>query len=331
MNTSPLRLATLHRSILSLLWAPVLAAPFCVSCNLHPVKPDGSGTIECTQVRAAAEVAGRVAALHFSEGDHVSQGQPLGEIDPTGYQLRRDEAAAALAQAQAQLDLMLAGSRDEDIQRARAQVREAKAVADASAADARRIGEVFEKGSATPKQRDDAAAAAERASAAQAAAEQQLARLIRGNRQEEVRGAQAAVDLAKARLAQAEKSIRDCAVLAPVDGIITTKSAETGEVLALGTPLATISRLDEVWLSLYIPEDHLGRVKLGNKAAVMIDGDSTRYEGTVTFVSPEAEFTPRNVQTPDERVKLVYRIKVTLPNPKGIFKPGMPADGYLGL
>ena len=283
------------------------------------------------QVRAAAEVAGRVTALHFSEGDHVARGQALGEIDPVGYQLHRDEAAAALAQAQAQLDLMLAGSRDEDILRARAQVREAKALADASAADARRMAEVFEKGSVTPKQRDDAASAAERASAAQAAAEQQLAHLVRGNRQEEIRGAQATLDLAKARLAQAEKAVHDCAVVAPLDGVITTKSAEAGEVLATGTPLATISRLDEVWLSLYIPEHVLGRVKLGQKATVVIDGDTTRYEGTVTFVSSEAEFTPRNVQTPDERVKLVYRVKVTLPNPKGIFKPGMPADGYLGM
>jgi HlyD family secretion protein len=112
-------------------------------------------------------------------------------------------------------------------------------------------------------------------------------------------------------------------------GIITTKTAESGEMTAVGAPLATLSRMDEVWLSLYLPETRLAGIKTGQKATVKIDGDPAFYEGTITFISPEAEFTPRNVQTPDERVKLVYRIKVTLPNPKGIFKPGMPADGYL--
>jgi len=96
-----------------------------------------------------------------------------------------------------------------------------------------------------------------------------------------------------------------------------------------GTPLATLSQLSEVWLSLYLPETKLPSVKLGQKARIKVDGDPVRYEGIITFISAEAEFTPRNVQTPDERTKLVYRIKITLPNPKNTFKPGMPADGYL--
>jgi HlyD family secretion protein len=307
----------------------LLAGMLCASCGQRSGKPDGSGTIECTQVRVAAEVGGRIAALHFREGDYVKKGQKLGEIDPAGYQLRRDEASAALAQAQAQLDLMLAGNRDEDIQRARAQVREAKAVADADAADRQRIIDVFTKESCTPRQRDEAVAKAERSAAALSAAEQQLARLVRGNRQEEIRSSQAAADLAKARLAQSEKAVHDCVIMAPMDGAITTKTCEPGEVLGPGVPWATLSRLDEVWVSLYIPEPALGRVKLGQKVSIAIDGDATRYDGDITYISPEAEFTPRNVQTPDERAKLVYRVKVTLPNPRGIFKPGMPADGFL--
>ena len=141
--------------------------------------------------------------------------------------------------------------------------------------------------------------------------------------------AQAAYDLAKARLGLAEKALADCTVVAPMDGVITTRNREAGEYVTPGTPLVTLSRLDEVWLSVYIPEDRLGRIKLGQPARVKIDGDKEFYDGKVTFVSPEAEFTPKNVQTPDERSKLVYRVKIRLPNPDGIFKPGMPADGYL--
>ena len=115
-----------------------------------------------------------------------------------------------------------------------------------------------------------------------------------------------------------------------MDGVVTTRSREEGEMVGVGTPLVTLSRLDEVWLSIYVPESHLGRVKLGQAAKVRIDGDGRRFDGLVTFISPEAEFTPRNVQTPDERAKLVYRVKITLKNPDGVFKPGMPADGYPG-
>jgi HlyD family secretion protein len=188
---------------------------------------------------------------------------------------------------------------------------------------------VFERKSVTQKQLDDAQFLAERTAAAVAGAEQNLKRLEKGNRAEEIQVARTQVELATTRLAQVEKSLADCTVTAPMDGVVTTRSRETGEMVGAGATLLTLSRLDEVWLSVYIPETRLGKVKLGQPARVKIDGDSREFKGTVTFVSPEAEFTPRNAQTPEERAKLVYRVKITLPNPEGVFKPGMPADGYL--
>lgn len=309
----------------------MLAVPalVCCSCNFKADKPDGSGTIECTQIRLAPEVAGRLTALLIAEGAPITNGQVIATIDPVSYQLRCDEARAAFAQAKAQWELMVAGSRDEDILRARAQVREAKAAADAAITDARRMETLLAQNSVTQKQRDDAATAQEKTTANLAAAEQQLTRLIKGNRQEEIRAAQAAVELAQARLALAEKAVSDCIVKSTATGIITTKNTEPGEMVMVGTPLATMSQLDEVWLSLYLPETKLPTVKLGQKAFIKVDGDPMRYEGIITFISSEAEFTPRNVQTPDERTKLVYRIKITLPNTRNIFKPGMPADGFL--
>lgn len=309
---------------LAVLLTSILAA----GCARGPV-PDGSGTIECTQVRLAAEVGGRLSELLIEEGQSIQASQVVARIDPVPYILKRDEATAALAQAQAQLDLMLAGSRDEDIQRAREQLREARASATAATADVSRVEEVFAAGSATARQRDEARAAAERTTALAAAAEQQLARILSGNRKEEIRSAQAAVDLARARLAQAEKAVADCTVRSPLTGTVAAKSAEQGEVVAAGTALATVSRLDEVWLSVYIPETQLSHVRLGQPAWVCAEGNPQRYAGTVTFVASEAEFTPRNAQTRDERAKLVYRVKITLPNPNGVFKPGMPADGYI--
>jgi HlyD family secretion protein len=230
---------------------------------------------------------------------------------------------------QAQLDLLKAGARAEDIERAREAVREARAAATAAAADKKRIEEVYAQGSATQKLLDDARAGAERTAAALAGAEQTLARLEHGNRPEEIRIAETQVELAKAKLALAEKSVADCVINAPLDGTVTTRSREPGEWATPGAPLVTLSRLDEVWLAIYIPENNLGRVKLRQKASVRLDGSDQRYEGVVTFISPEAEFTPKNAQTPDERAKLVYRVKITLKNPNGVFKPGLPADAIL--
>ncbi len=298
-------------------------------CRWQDGKIDGSGTIECTQVLVSPQVAGRILELPVQEGDTLKKGDLVARLDPKDFELKRDEARAGLAQARAQLDLIKAGAREEDIQRAREQVREAKAAAKMAEDDRVRITQLFEKKSATEKQADDAKSNADRTSAALAAAEQNLAKLTKGNRPEEIRLAEAQLELAQARLAQVEKAIADCTVTAPMDGVVTEKIREEGELVSIGTPIITLSRQTDVWLSIYVPESRLGKVKIGQPARVKIDGDKRLFDGTVTFVSPEAEFTPKNVQTPDERAKLVYRVKITLSNSEGIFKPGMPADGYL--
>jgi HlyD family secretion protein len=117
-----------------------------------------------------------------------------------------------------------------------------------------------------------------------------------------------------------------------MDGMVLSENVEPGEYVAAGTPVVTIGRLDPLWLRAYIAESDLGRVKLGQAARVTTDTYPGReYPGTVTFIAQDAEFTPKNVQTEQERVKLVYRIKITLPNPGHELKPGMPADAVIDL
>jgi HlyD family secretion protein len=236
---------------------------FLPGCGAGRSKPDGSGTIECTEVRVAPEVTGRITDMAVDEGVVVTQGQFLVRLDATNHELKRDEMRAAS---------FLAGQ------------------------DLKRIQELFTQKSATQKQLDDAKAMA---------------------------------DQTGARLAQMEKAVSDCTVKAPIHGTVTVKSAEKGEVVAAGTTLLTISTLDEIWLSIYVPESRLAGVKMGAPAKVRIDGHAEAFAGTVTFISSVAEFSPKNVQTANERAKLVYRVKITLKNPNGVFKPGMPADGWL--
>ena len=298
-------------------------------CRFGGPQPDGSGTIECTEVNIAPQVAGRIVALPPQEGDHVRQGELIARLDAADYELKRNEAAAAVAVARAQLDLLLAGSREEDIERAREQVVEARALAEAAAADLCRISVVYQNGTVTQKQMDDARAQADRTKAVLGAAGQNLTKLENGSREEEIQLAKTQVAQAEARLALAEKSVADCVITSAVAGVVTTRVHEEGEFVPVGAALVTVSRLDEVWLSVYVPGPALGGVKLGQRARVKIDGRPDFFEGQVTYISPTAEFTPRNVQTPDERVKLVYRVKITLNNKEGIFKPGLPADGFL--
>ena len=293
------------------------------------VQPDCSGTIECTQVQLAAQVGGRLLKLPPQEGAAIKRGDLVAQIDPADYLLRRNESIALAAQAEAQLALVRAGFRDEDIQRARDQLREAAAGAAASSNDLRRIDALFASGSATAKQMDDAKSLFDRNAAEVAAAGQDLARLQAGSRKEEIRLAETQVDVIKTRFAQAEKALQDCTLNSPVDGTVTTRSHEEGDMVAPGATLLTLSRLDDVWLAIYVPETRLGKVKLGQNVRVAIDGMDRRFEGKVTVISPEAEFTPKDVQTPEQRAKLVYRVKVTLPNDERIFKPGLPADAYL--
>jgi HlyD family secretion protein len=310
-------------------WMPLVISIALAGCRWSQPQSDGSGTIECTEVHVAPQVAGRIAHLPPQEGDAVKEGDIVAELDATDYRLRKDEAVAALAAAQAQLDLLKAGSREEDVQRAREQVREAKAAAQAAEADRQRVKSVFDRSSATARQMDEAAALAERTAAAVAGAEQNLARFLKGSRAEEIRAAEAQAEVCRARLALTEKAVADCTVKSPITGIVTTRVREAGEVVAQGATLLSISRLDEVWLSVYVPEPRLSTIRIGQPARVRPDGDARLYDGVVTYVSPQAEFTPRNVQTPDERAKLVYRVKITLKNPDGLFKPGMPADALL--
>jgi HlyD family secretion protein len=116
----------------------------------------------------------------------------------------------------------------------------------------------------------------------------------------------------------------------PLSGVVLSKAAEVGEFILAGAPVVTVASMDTVWLRAYIPEAHLGSVKLGQPVQVTTDTYAGKvYEGRVTFIASEAEFTPKNVQTEEQRVKLVYRIKVDVPNPDMELKPGMPAEAFI--
>ena len=149
-----------------------------------------------------------------------------------------------------------------------------------------------------------------------------------GYRREEIDAAAARVQSADARIGQLQQSLKDAVIASPSAGVITEKLAEQGELLARGTGLVVVTDLANAWLNVYVSELDLGRIRLDQEASVVTDDGQSR-RGRVSFVASQAEITPKNVQTRDERVKLVYKVKVALENKDGLFKPGMPAEARL--
>jgi len=326
----------------------VLAVPaLLVACA--PAPPSDrlrvSGNVEATEVHTAAEVSGRIVDLRVDEGDRIEAGTVIARLDTEDTMLQIARTRADRATAVAQLRLLEAGSRVEDIGQARAQVDAAGS--DAAATDAEvkaaqldldRFQALLTANAGSVKQRDDAQARVDTAKARQRAAmdrvrsaREALARLEAGTRPEEIQTARARVAAADTQIAVLEKSERDATVIAPIAGIVTQKLVDAGEIVARGTPLVVITDLDHAWANLFVPEPMVPRVTIGQAATVLTDAGGPGLEGKVTFVSPRAEFTPRNVQTAEERSKLVYRIKVTVDNAAGVLKLGMPVDAELKL
>lgn len=277
---------------------------------------EASGTIEGTRTVVSAEVPGRVVRIMADEGSSVAAGDTLLLIDDTEYRIQVRQAAANAEAAEAQYRLSLEGSRKEDVLQAEALFRNAES-------DYRRMKDLLATATVTQKQYDDAFAR-------YIAAQQTYEKLVRGLRKEEIAAARARRDQAVATADLARKKLGDCVVRSPAGGIVTLRAVEPGELVPAGGQLFQVTALEEVDLMIYVNETRLGSVLLGQQADVFIDSFPGRaFEGKVVYISPVAEFTPKNVQTKEERTKLVFGIKIRVRNPDGALKPGLPADARI--
>jgi HlyD family secretion protein len=301
-----------------------------------------SGYVEATDVQVAPEIGGRIVELLVDEGVRVKPHDVIARLDTRDTDLALQRVQADREQAQAQLALLQAGARPEEIRQAEAQV--AGATSDIAAAgaelssaelDLRRFEALLTSNSGSEKQRDDALTrrdvAREHVTGArerERAAREVLARLKSGARREELDAARARVASADAQRATLEKARDDAVVTAPTGGIVTQKLLEQGEMVAPRTPIVVITDLDHAWANVFIDEPQLPRVRLGQPATILTDAGG-RIAGTVSFIASQAEFTPRNVQTAEDRSKLVYRIKISAENSSGVLKSGMPVEAEI--
>jgi HlyD family secretion protein len=310
----------------------VAAASLVVSAGCHRGGDGGaivtSGHVEATDVRLSAKVPGRIASFPFQEGSTIAAGQELLKIDTTDIDLALAQAAAERGAADAELRLRVAGARAEDVAELEAQVASAAADLDGAERDLSRMQALLDKGSGTTQARDQARTRRDVLVARLEAARQSLRRARAGSRSEEIDGARARLASSNARIAQLEQQKSDAVLLSPAAGVLTERLVEPGELVQAGTPLTVITNLAEAWLTVYVAEPDLARIRIGQQADVRTD-DGQGRKGRITFIASKAEFTPKNVQTRDERVKLVFKVKVGLDNADGLFKPGMPAEATL--
>ncbi|MBU1421965.1 MAG: efflux RND transporter periplasmic adaptor subunit [Bacteroidetes bacterium] len=291
-----------------------------------------SGTLEAVEATISSKVSGEVVGLLVNEGNNVTTGDTLAILDRTDYEIQYRQALAAVRVAEAQLALLVKGTRKEDLEQAEEALKQAGANFENVSEDYRRAENLFSTNSISVKQMDDAKTRFTIAQAQYNSAKQLLEKLKSGARSEEIDAAKARFDQAVAQADGLKKKVSDCSVLAPISGYVTKRMVEKGELAGAGMPMFHIANLDEIEIMVYLPETQLGKVQLGNKADVTIDSFLDKnFPGEVVYISPEAEFTPKHIQTKEERVKLVFGVKVKVPNPDHILKAGLPADVSLSI
>lgn len=272
-----------------------------VSCNNNASSPSGSGFIEATDVIMSSETAGRILTLYYDEGDSITTGATVAVIDTAAIVLRLEQARALKQAAISQIEM--------------AEISKEQAAQGYSLAEKEfeRISRLLETGSANQQQYDQienayrqAALAKKQANAALSAARADRAKI-------------------EAELALLEKSYADCFPIAPMSGRIVNKYIDAGELTAPGKPLIKIAGLDTVWVKIYLPPADLTGIALGGRAEIdPEDGSGEPMSGFISWISSEAEFTPKNIQTKEARADLVYAVKIKIPNEKERLKIGMP-------
>lgn len=289
-----------------------------------------SGNIEIDDVAVSFQIPGRVIHRYVSEGAIVTNGQPVAALDPVEFEqelaLRRAEARAA----EALLAELEAGSRPEEIDQAAAAVEAAHAEVRVQANEYARQRELLQRKIIAVREFEVAEAANSMAQARLREAAARLALLRQGPRKETIAAARARLEQSRQAVALAATRLAHAVLGAPCSGMVLTEGVEEGEYVTPGAPVVAVGDLARVWLRGYVAESDLGRVKVGQPVDVTTDATPGKvFRGQLNFIAQEAEFTPKNVQTIKERVKLVYRVKIDIPNPEGHLKPGMPADGVI--
>ncbi len=290
------------------------------------------GNVEMRDVSLAFNDAGRIDRILVEEGAKVKKGDVIATLDTSRLMPLLAQAEAQVAAQTAALNKLKAGSRPEEV----AQVKATAAAAHADATNAalgyeraRMLSSGGASSSVTASQLDTAKAVSDAASAKANAADQAVAIVVAGARAEDVAQAQATLNAGQAGRDLIRQQLADATLKAPVDGVIRSRLLEPGEIASSARPVVSIAIVDPKWVRAYLSETDLARVKAGQSASVSVDGVAKPLTGTVGFISPVAEFTPRAIQTQELRTSLVYEVRILVNDIGDVLKLGMPATVHV--
>jgi HlyD family secretion protein len=284
------------------------------------------GNVDIRQAQLAFNDSERITSLLVQEGDRVTNRQLLATLEPARFQANvANRAAAAAAQRQV-VARLVAGNRPQEIRKAKADLEVARADAVNARLTAQRVRDLRAQSVNSQQELDDAQAALNVAEARLQAAQEAYDLMVLGPRQEDIASAKASLQGDEAALALAQCELADAKLYAPARGVIQNRILEPGDMASPARPVFTFALDDPVWVRAYVDEPEMGKIQPGMKAEITTDSfPGKRYAGWIGFISPTAEFTPKSVETQDVRSKLVYEVRVFAHNPQGELRLGMPA------
>jgi len=286
-----------------------------------------SGMIEAIQTDIRALTMGEVKEIHVQEGQIIEEGDVLCQLDTTKLLIHLEQVLAGVAGARSKLKLVKKGTKKEMIEMAKNQLEAAEEEFETARKNQERIARLFMEGAVSESQKENADLSLKTAQERSESARENYKLALRGRELEEIEIVEAEIASLDAQARLINQQIDDATIISPVSGILTTKYIEKGELALPNTLLFSIIDLSRTFVKAYIPEKFLGQIRLGQEVIIKCDSYPDRsFKGTIDYISDRAEFSPKNIQTKEERLKLVYMIKSYLDNEDGALKPGMPVD-----
>jgi len=317
-------------AILVVIAALVIAAIATSGFGLFRGRDDGAlslnGNVDIREVDLGFRVNGRIASIAVEEGAHVKQGQLLATLDAATLDSRIAQADARVSQAEAQLAKLRNGNRAQDIAQARARVAAAAAVAQDAERDYARRQPLVEPGAISRDLWEQTVSARDKARADLQQAQQALSLMAAGSRREDIAAAQADVRSAIAARQSASTDLSDARLLASTDGVVVTRAREPGAIVQPGETVLTLAIMRPLRVRAYVAESDLSRISPGMKVIVTADGNPKSYHGTIGYISPRAEFTPKTVETENLRTDLVYQLRIIVDDPDDALRQGQPVS-----
>ncbi len=286
-----------------------------------------SGIIEIKKVDVSFKISGRISKLYFEEGDFVKERDKLGELEKDDVINEIEKQSAILREAEAKLKELKKGTRERELELAKTNLKLTEVELEKAERDFERAEILYKNGAISSQKWENAKKVYELSLLQNKKAKETLELLKEGARDEEIEAQENKVKGAKAYLKTIEDKLKETEIFSPIKGIILNKYYEVGEIVNLGSPVYTIGDFEDLWVKIYVKEDKLGILKLGQGAEIISDSFPNKvYYGKISQISSEAEFTPKYVQTKDERTKLVFAVKIKIKNENFELKPGMFVD-----